>query len=166
MERREKIGSAFDKILDYIFIFLQGILAFFTIGICIDVCMRYFFNKPIPWMDEFSGYGLVFITFLGAAWVLRKDGHVRIDIISSLLSQRTRALIDVITSILFAIALLPLIGYGAWVTWDSFQRGLYMPTPTEIPTGFILVVMPIGFFLLFIELLRRTIPYFENKAMK
>lgn len=46
-------------------------------------------------------YDLVFL--LGAAYVFRTDGHVRVDIIYSALSHRARAWIDVIGNLLFLI---------------------------------------------------------------
>ena len=39
--------------------------------VCAEVLLRYGFNSPISWVVEISEYALLWITFLGAAWVLR-----------------------------------------------------------------------------------------------
>lgn len=46
-------------------------------------------------------YNLVFL--LGAAYVLRMDGHVRVDIVFSALSYRARAWVDVFGTLVFLI---------------------------------------------------------------
>ena len=48
--------------------------------ITVNAMMRYALNAPINWVDQFSGYFLVYATFLAAPWVLAKRGHVRGDI--------------------------------------------------------------------------------------
>ena len=57
-----------------------------------DVVARYVFNSPTMWADEMASYLLIAIVFLGLAQNLRTDGHIRIDVITNLLSSRSRAL--------------------------------------------------------------------------
>ena len=56
-----------------------------------DVVARYVFNSPTMWADEMASYLLIAIVFLGLAQNLRTDGHIRIDVITNLLSLRARA---------------------------------------------------------------------------
>ncbi|MEX2541492.1 MAG: TRAP transporter small permease subunit [Trueperaceae bacterium] len=48
-------------------------------------------------------YAYDFIFLMGAAYVFRKDAHVRVDIIFSNLSQRAKAIIDVLGVLLFLL---------------------------------------------------------------
>lgn len=51
-------------------------ILFIMFSICVEVAMRQVFNKPLMWTVEISEYLQVYITFLGAAWVLKNDSAV------------------------------------------------------------------------------------------
>lgn len=75
------------------------------------------------WLElQWYLYGTVFL--LGAAYTLQRNEHVRIDVISNMLSKRTRDWIDLVGHILF---LLPFTGMMVYlsVPWflRSFARG-------------------------------------------
>lgn len=46
-----------------------------------EVVTRYFFNRPLGLADEFGGYALVAITFLGLAYTLKEKAHVRVTMV-------------------------------------------------------------------------------------
>jgi C4-dicarboxylate transporter, DctQ subunit len=46
-----------------------------------SVVMRYFMNRPIPWVDELVGYLLVGLVMLAAADALRRGEHIAVDLI-------------------------------------------------------------------------------------
>jgi TRAP-type mannitol/chloroaromatic compound transport system permease small subunit len=48
-------------------------------------------------------YAYDFVFLMGAAYVFRKDAHVRVDIIFSNLRQRTKAILDVLGVLLFLL---------------------------------------------------------------
>jgi TRAP-type C4-dicarboxylate transport system permease small subunit len=127
--------------------------------VCADVFLRYFFNRPMFWVLESTQFALVFITFLGAAWVLKNDGHVRMDIVISRFSQRTQDRINIVTSILCAVACLVVTWYGVKVWWDYFQINYLYAGSLVIPAYYLEAVIPIGGFLLFIQFLRKAYGY-------
>jgi TRAP-type mannitol/chloroaromatic compound transport system permease small subunit len=57
-------------------------------------------------------FSLVFL--LGGAYALSRDSHVRVDVLYGRLSERTRAWIDLVGTVLF---LIPFCLYGLWVSW-------------------------------------------------
>ena len=120
-----------------------------------EVVMRYFFNRPLLWVVEVTGLTLLYITFLVAAWVLRREQHVKMDMVLSRLSPRTQAILNIITSTLSAVIFLAITWYGAWATWEHFKAGYYTSTTMEIPYVYVLIIIPIGSLLLFIQFLRR-----------
>lgn len=79
------------------------------------VVLRYVFNlgwialqESVVWM-----YALVFL--LGAAYTLKHDAHVRVDIIYQRCSRTTRAWIDLFGTLLL---LLPVCGLVLWSSWE------------------------------------------------
>jgi len=156
-------GSAvFDYIIGSLAYLAAAILTFIMLSVCWDVTARAAWGQPLAWELEFSEYGLLYITFLGAAWVLKNERHVIVDIVLTQFNPRTRALLNVATSILGAIICLFLTWYGWDVSWEHLVKGYYQPTPIEPPDFPIFVIIPIGSFLLFIQFLRRTYKHLGN----
>ena len=153
------LRAILDRIIDSLAVFTRVLVVLVMLVVCADVILRYFFNRPMFWVLESTQFALVFITFLGATWVLKNDGHVRMDIVINRLSQRTQNRINIVTSILCAVACLIVTWFGAKVWWDYFQINYLYAGSLVIPAYFLEVVIPIGAFLLFIQFLRQAYGY-------
>lgn len=81
-----------------------------TLGLAgfLVVVMRYAFDSGYIWMQETLTWMHAMVFMLGAAYTLKHDEHVRVDVLYRGFSVRTRAAIDLAGTILF---LLPLCGY-------------------------------------------------------
>jgi len=79
------------------------------------VVMRYLFNIGNVALQESVIYMHSFIFLLGAAYTLKHDGHVRVDIFYRPLGERGKAIINLI-GVLFL--LLPVSGFILYISWD------------------------------------------------
>jgi TRAP-type mannitol/chloroaromatic compound transport system permease small subunit len=107
---------------------------------------------------EIQWYLFAGVFMLGVGYVFLKNGHVRIDFISSRLSRRTNAIIDILGIVIFIIPLsLILID----LSWPLFLRALRMGEMSQNAGGLIrwpvLLLMPVGFFILLIQSLSELI---------
>ncbi len=159
MKLVRKISPIFDRVIGILAALAAAVLLFIVLIISMEVALRYFWNLPIVWVVEITEYGLLFVTFLVAAWVLKREGHVKMDLVLNRLKPRIQALFNIITSIIGAIICLVIIWYSAQTTWIHFQEGSFLPSFLNIPDAYILFIIPIGYFLLFIQFLRRTYGY-------
>lgn len=159
MKILRKFISIFDRIEVSLAVVSCVLIAFVGLAICYEVVMRYFFNNPTTWSAEVSRFALVYITFLGVAWVLKKEGHVKVDILTSRLSPRTQALVNAIHSIISAIVCLVIIPYGVKLTLQSIQMGYRIQSELGTPYFLILIVVPVGIFLFFVRFLRKASEY-------
>ena len=148
--------TIFDRTLDLLAVLAGTLLIFTMLAISYDVVFRYFLNRPLGWVVEISEYVLLYITFLGTAWLLRREGHVKIDIVFNRLSSRNQSLLNIVTSIIAAIACLALAWWGVDVTLDNFQRNLVIRETLDVPKFILIAVIPLGSFLLFAQFLRRA----------
>ena len=144
-----------DKIIDLTAVLGAVVLAGITLLVGSDVIMRYFFNRPIGNAFEISEHSLVFITFLVAPWVLKKDQHVKMDGILRHFDKKNQLLINIITSFIGSIVCLILFIYGIQGTWDYFQRGLSFPGGMRIKQYPILSVIVLSYIMLSIQFIRR-----------
>lgn len=151
-----KGGTIFDYIIGSLTYLAAAILTFIMLAVVWDVIARAVASQPLRWVLEFSEYSLLYITFLGTAWVLKLERHVIVDIGLNQFGLKTRALLNVATSILGAIICAILAWYGWDVAWEHLVKGFYQPTVIRPPDFPIFVIIPIGSFLLSIQFLRRA----------
>ena len=113
------------------------------------------------WVLQFSEYILLYIPFLAAAFVLREERHIKIDIVLNRLNWKAQSLINVVTSLLGFCVLIVLTYYGAFVTLDYYQRKVPALKYLIIPEFIILNVIPIGRFLFTIQFIRSAYRYYK-----
>jgi len=89
---------------------LALVLVTFTV-----VMLRYLFQLGWIAMQESILYLHASLFLLGAAYTLKKDGHVRVDIFYRGFSAKGKALVDLLGSLLL---LLPVCGFLLWTSWD------------------------------------------------
>jgi C4-dicarboxylate transporter DctQ subunit len=155
MKHSARVGTIFDGILNVFALLSALLLAFIMLSICLEVVMRYFLNRPLVWVIEMSEYALLYITFLGTAWLLRREGHVTVDVLLVRLNPKSQAALGLFSSIIGIAISLVLIWYGSEVTWDHYQRGIFKPTVLQFPTAPILAIIPIGSMILAMQFIRR-----------
>ncbi|MFC2013991.1 TRAP transporter small permease subunit [Chloroflexota bacterium] len=160
MKLLPKGASILDGIIN-ICVFLAGaVFIYLMLSVFTEaVILRYFLGITTDWIREMATYTLVFITFLGTAWVLRNEGHVRMDLLVDRLKPKRQAMLNMITTALSAIACFIVTWYGMRIWWDDFQSGYYVPTPLETPYWYLIFVIPLGCLLLSIQLVRRFVGF-------
>jgi TRAP-type mannitol/chloroaromatic compound transport system permease small subunit len=79
------------------------------------VVLRYLFEIGSIALQESILYLHASLFLLGAAYTLKVNGHVRVDIFYRHLSPRGRALVDLLGALLL---LLPVCGFLLWISWD------------------------------------------------
>ena len=116
-----------------------------------NATMRYAFNMSSNAWLEIQWYLFSAVFLFCAGYALLHNQHVRIDVISSHLSSRGRAWIDVLGTLFF---LLPMAIAILWMSWpvfvDAYQSkevsanagGLTIwPARLMLPVGFLLLVL-------------------------
>ncbi len=119
----------------------------------VDVFLRYFFNRPITASSELIELMMVSVVFLGVAYTHLHKGHIKIDLIVNLLSQRAQVTINSITSFLN-------VGLFGLITWQSALNALEFSDVglttyiLRMPVSPFAFLVPFGCLLLTLLLLR------------
>ncbi|MBI4284741.1 MAG: TRAP transporter small permease [Chloroflexi bacterium] len=150
------IEAVFDKVVNYAAYWAGALLIFVMLLIAVGVLGRFLFNSEVAWAVEASEYSLGYITFLGLAWLLKRDGHVRMDVLLSRLKRRNQTLLNCVTSIVGAATFGVVTWFGVAVTWDYFQRGMVHQSVSEIPLAPVLACIPLGSFLFAVQFGRQA----------
>ncbi|MBI2854558.1 MAG: TRAP transporter small permease [Chloroflexi bacterium] len=162
MVRRQALQAAgrfaaiWHKTTDVFLWLAAGLLIAISFAITVDVLIRYFFNKTFGGLFEISEFSLLWMTFLGTAAVLRKGGHVNVDLLVTRLPARHRMAIEVLTSGACTAVLVLLTWYSARVTWQDFVQHSHFMTVLQPPKWPIELIMPLGFLLMSGEAVGKT----------
>lgn len=118
----------------------------------VNAVVRYGFNNSSnSWLEvQWYLFGAVFL--LCAGYTLQRNEHIRIDVVASRLTQRTRNIIDLIGGLFF---LLPMAILIMWTGWPLFTNAFFSHEMSGNAGGLIRwparLMIPIGFFLLALQ---------------
>ena len=164
MQLLMKVTDALSSLLMVASIILAAAM---MLHVTLDVILSQFSPEPLPGTVEIvSGYYMVALVFLPLAFVEKKNGHIHVDVIYSLLPDRGKTVLDVI-ALTFSTFYLALLTYRTWFdALEKFEVGEYsigMFSVALWPGRFFL---PIGCGLLTVVLLLKLIRRpFTNEYM-
>jgi TRAP-type mannitol/chloroaromatic compound transport system permease small subunit len=81
---------------------------------------------------ELQWYLFSVLFLLGAAWVLREDAHVRVDVLYGRVSARTRSLINIFGTLFL---LMPFCGFVLWVSGPVIRSSWVIREGSPDPGG-------------------------------
>ncbi|WP_334192589.1 TRAP transporter small permease subunit [Pararhodobacter sp.] len=145
----ERFNWLFGRIAMYSLLALMG-------GMLYGAIARAFGNPPI-WTDEMAQFLLMGYFMIGGAYALQLGSAVRMDLLYARWSDKTRALVDILTvgSLLFYLIVL------LWGGWESLQyaleygerrRGLWRPYMAPVKA-----IMVLGILMMILQVLAFTI---------
>ncbi|WP_431859370.1 TRAP transporter small permease [Azospirillum sp.] len=118
-----------------------------------EAVVRYVFRHPADWQDEMAVFLLVGATFMSAAWVQARRGHVAIDAVAELLP----AGVDRVRRFLADIASLAFCAFFAWKSWalfhEAWEDGMVTQSTWAPPLWIPYSVMSLGMTLLSLQML-------------
>lgn len=164
---KEKV-IALAKILDNITFKLNGLsgicIVIITIFILLEIIARKFFNYGFLFVLEVSSYLLATSWFLSAAYTLRTDGHIRINVLTSVLkTDRAVRFVDIFATVLGIVISLIFFRAVLILASDSyfFNKTSFSPlrAPLYIPQTFI----AIGMFFMLIQMIVRLMLLLINE---
>jgi TRAP-type C4-dicarboxylate transport system permease small subunit len=123
-----------------------------------DVFMRNLF-QPTVWSQPLSEMFLVYCAFLGAAWCLQHEGHVRFTIVMDRLNPDKRALMNCINSAMGLIICLVLFWQSCIMFIGLVQSGSTPVVSFPIPDWVRYVTLPFGSLFLSIHFGKKIYDY-------
>ena len=109
--------------------------------ICYDVAMRYLFQQGSVALQELEWHLFALMFLLSGAYTLKHDDHVRVDILyqSRFVSDRGRAWINILGTVLFLFPFCLLILFTAWpFVENAFYYNEGSPDPGGLPHRYLL----------------------------
>lgn len=121
--------------------------------ICFEVIGRALGAPSRLWVIEGSEYALLFITFLGAPYLLEKNQHVVMDLVVDRLPQAPQRVLRRVNAGLGLAVCGALTAVGVAVVADQYQIGLREVTVMRPLSWWITAAMPLGSGLMAVQFL-------------
>lgn len=131
----------------------RGILIFsyiVIIAVCfVAVIFRYVLNDSLTWAEEVARYLFIAMVFLGGAYVILEDGHLRMDVLYTSVPRAIRRAIDGLT----VVCALFFLGTALVAVWSGLgivggQRWSTLPLPMQL--AYLPMLIAIGLGLLYL----------------
>jgi TRAP-type mannitol/chloroaromatic compound transport system permease small subunit len=157
MTALKTLVSIIDKVNDGVGNLLSYFLFLFFVLLLMEVILRYFFNSPTVWANELAQMLFGAYAILAGGYIMRTGGHVNVDILYSRLSRKSRAGLDVVTSLLFFLFCAMLLIYGGSLAWDSLSRFEHSQSAWNPPLYPAKLMIPLAAVLLLLQGLAKLI---------
>lgn len=110
-------------------------------AVCAGIVWRSVLNDALPWANELARFCLVWIAFLGSPVVLRRNGHVALDVIvESLKGHPERTMRLVISLVVASVA-----ATMCWAGWNlAYNARTQISSTLPITQMVIYLSIPIG----------------------
>ena len=128
-----------DRIIDAVGYVTGVLLILMILNVAWDVMMRYLFHNSSIAMQEVEWHLFAVMMLYGTGYALRHNAHVRVDFVYDRLSERKKAWINIIGTILFILPLTALIIDGSYAfVMDAYTTNEISGDPGGLPYRWII----------------------------
>lgn len=127
-----------------------------------EIFIRYFFDMSTMIADEYSGYLYLAAIFLGLAYTFNEDAHIRINILTSKMSQKSNRFIDIFAGLITIVILVFALYRTILFTYDSYDMQMVSEGVSETPLYLTQLVMPLGISLFILAVLAFVLKGLKN----
>ncbi len=119
--------------------------------VCQMILLRYMFRLPTIWQTDFVVFSATAAMFLGAPYVLLKGGHVGVDVIELVVTDRVRRHLGMIGSLLGLLFCIIMLA-ASWITFHEAWAGNWRHSSVWAPPLWVpLLALPLGFGMLCLQ---------------
>lgn len=147
--------SRLDALIDALAFAAAALMCALVVLVLLEVGARYLRLYSISWSFDATEYMLYGITFLGAPWVLREEGHIAIELFVERLANRPRRVMQRLADILGAAVCAVMTVFSARVAWRSWESGVQVHKSLVFPEWWVYAGIPAVMLILLLIYLRR-----------
>lgn len=145
-----KLECFFNSVLRVVGRITSILLLLMIVNVFYDVIMRYFFQNSSVGMQELEWHLFSLVFLFGISVALLDEGHVRVDFLYEKYSIKTKAVINILGTVLFLVPLALLVSTGSFdYVMDAYTSGEISEDPGGLTHRWIIKAMiPLSFFFL------------------
>jgi len=148
------ITRAYNSLIDLMALIAGATLLWLMISVVLSVLMRNMGLQPFAWLFTSSEYGLLYMTMLGAPWLVREKGHVHIELVTAALPPRIRHIVSRLVAAACVLVCVILAWKGFELFLKNIERGDYDTRAYYYPRWLLTITFPLSFGLMASEFMR------------
>lgn len=148
------LTKAYDAFVNAMAIISGATLVWLMISVVTSVMMRNLGLQPFAWLFTSGEYGLLYMTMLGAPWLVRERGHVHIELVTSALPEGARRIVSRLVAVLCVLVCVILAWKGIELFLKNIERGDFDTRAYYYPRWLLTITFPISFGLMAVEFSR------------
>lgn len=129
-------------------------LVWIMVSVIASVLMRNLGLQPFAWLFTSAEYGLLYMTMLGAPWLVREKGHVHIELLTAALPEGPRHLLSRAVAAACVLVCAILTWKGIELVMTNIERGDFDTRAYYFPRWLLTIAFPLSFGLMAIEFSR------------
>jgi TRAP-type mannitol/chloroaromatic compound transport system permease small subunit len=157
MKTELRILRIFDAIGDWSGKIAAPLVGIITVVLIFEMSLRYAFNTPTVWVHETTQYLFATYAFVAGAYTFRIGMHVNMDILYRKIPDRTKAAVDLVTSLVALGYIISLLWWGGMDALDSIRDREVSTTVWAPPIYPFKAMLAIGAFLVLLQWLAKFI---------
>ncbi|WP_299739138.1 TRAP transporter small permease [uncultured Roseobacter sp.] len=148
------ISKAYSALVYSLAVIAGVTLVWLMISVIASVLMRNAGLQPFAWLFTSAEYGLLYMTMLGAPWLVREKGHVHIELVTAALPDGLRRIVSRTVAVACVVVCLILAWKGAELFLTNIERGDFDTRAYYFPRWMLTIAFPISFGLMAVEFAR------------
>ena len=148
------VNRAYLAVLNGMAVVAGATLVWLMVSVIVSVFMRNFGMQPFAWLFTSAEYGLLYMTMLGAPWLVRERGHVHIELVTAVLPEGLRNIISRLVALLCVVVCLVLAYKGFELFITNIQRNDFDVRAYYFPRWLLTITFPLSFGFMVIEFSR------------
>ena len=119
-------------------------VVFLPLLVASDAVARKLLGFVIPGTIDITQYAIVIMTFMAGPWILRLDGHTRVDALLTICPPRVRLPLQVIGFVVGAVISAIMAWQGFFLVVTSFREEVLLNGYFAVPAYWIYLAIPLG----------------------
>lgn len=146
--------KAYNGLLYSMAVIAGATLVWLMVSVIVSVVMRNAGLQPFAWLFTSAEYGLLYMTMLGAPWLVREKGHVHIELVTAMLPDALRQVVSRAVALLCVLVCLILAYKGFELVLSNLQRNDFDVRAYYFPKWLLTIAFPLSFGLMVVEFSR------------
>ena len=144
----------YDGLVTLMAVMAGVLLVWLMVSVVVSVLMRNLGIQPYAWLFTSAEYALLYMTMLGAPWLVREKGHVHIELVTAALPPRVRRLVSRLGALACVLVCVVLAWKGADLFLTNIARNDFDVRAYFYPRWLLTITFPLAFGVMALEFSR------------
>jgi TRAP-type C4-dicarboxylate transport system permease small subunit len=158
-----KIIKWLDENLELYVLYLA--LTIIAVTMMTQVVLRYAFDSPLSWAEEFTRYAFVWSAFIGISYSIKRGIMINVDMVVNKLNIKAQKIINILIQIFVLVFFLFLFYHSIEVVKGIFASNQKSPA-MGIPMGYVYLSSLVGFLLSSVRTLQNVVKMIKDSGNK